>query len=622
MKKILFFLPASKLMRISAGLFFSLFIIAAGVSAQAPPIQWQKALGGTQGDWGWWPGSIQQTTDGGYIVASSSVSNDGDVSGNHGNSDYWIVKMAATGNIQWQRCLGGSGDEWATSIQQTTDGGYIVAGWSHSNDGDVSGNHGGIGIPDYWIVKLDATGNIQWQRCLGGSLDEFAYSIEQTTDGGYIVAGGTSSDDGDVSGNHVNLDQSVFDYWIVKLDAIGNIQWQRCLGGSDNEWSGTSGLFSEYSIEQTTDGGYIVAGSASSNDGDVSGNHGGYDYWIVKLDVTGNIQWQRCLGGSFHDFVRSIEQTTDGGYIVAGEDQFGVSWILKLDAIGNIQWQQSLDVIFVSSIEQTTDGGYIVAGTSYSNNGNVYCNHVGYNYRLVKLDATGNIQWQQCLGGSGDDGAGSIEQTTDGGYIVAGTSSSNDGDVSGNHGASDYWIVKLGFDPLPIKLTDITARNQGNVNIVNWETASEDPRESFELERSSDAIRFEKITSIAGKGRAADYEYTDAKPLEGFNYYRLRLIHNTGTPTYSKIVRAFVKTDIELRVYPNPADDVLYVQLPPGGNGKAIFFITDAAGKTVMKSNISNTNQTVVDISKLPAGIYALRYQDGERNIIKTFIVN
>ncbi|HEX5651715.1 MAG TPA: hypothetical protein VFX58_01495, partial [Chitinophagaceae bacterium] len=236
--------------RITLSLLFTFFITH--LYCQAPPIQWQKAMGGSGYEGA---SSIQQTTDGGYIVAGITGSNDGDVSGSHGVWDYWIVKLAATGNIQWQRCLGGSGQDYASSIEQTTDGGYIVAGSSYSNDGDVSGNHG---VSDAWIVKLAASGNIQWQRCLGGSDVEGAYSIEQTTDGGYIVSGSTSSNDGDVSGNH-----GVSEAWIVKLDATGNIQWQRCLGGSGDEGA--------YSIEQTTDGGYIVSGSTSSNDGDVSG---------------------------------------------------------------------------------------------------------------------------------------------------------------------------------------------------------------------------------------------------------------------------------------------------------------------------------------------------------------
>ncbi|MCD6097265.1 T9SS type A sorting domain-containing protein [bacterium] len=184
---------------------FVLFLFAGAVFAQ-PTIQWQKCLGGSGYDYAY---SIQQTDDGGFIVAGYSNSNDGDVSGNHGERDYWVVKLNSAGDLVWQKSLGGSSWDEAWSIQQTSDGGFIVAGYSESNDGDVSGHHGGY---DYWVVKLDSAGDIVWQKCLGGSYWDYAYSIQQTFDGGYIVAGESRSNNGDVSGNH-----GWGDYWVVKL---------------------------------------------------------------------------------------------------------------------------------------------------------------------------------------------------------------------------------------------------------------------------------------------------------------------------------------------------------------------------------------------------------------------
>jgi hypothetical protein len=423
--------------------FFTTIIVA---SAQAPSIQWQKCLGGFNEEE---TRSIQQTSDGGYIVAGHTESNDGDVTGNHGGGDYWIVKLNSTGTIEWQKCLGGTNQDWARSIQQTSDGGYIVAGFTGSNDGDVTGNHGG---EDYWIVKLTSTGTIQWQKCLGGSNDEDTYSIQQTIDGGYIVAGITRSNDGDVNGNH-----GVADCWIVKLNSTGTIQWQKCLGGSSLDYA--------FSIQQTTDGGYIMAGSTISNDGDVMGNHGvNNDIWIVKLNSTGTIQWQKCLGGIGAELAYSVQQTTDGGYIVAGytgsndgdvsgNHGGGDYWIVKLNSTGTIQWQKCLGGIYdeqIFSIHQTSDGGYIVAGSTESNDGDVSGNHGEGDYWIVKLTSTGTIQWQKCLGGINYEQAFSIYQTSDGGYIVAGSTESNDGDVTGNHGGGDYWIVKLNNDNVGI----------------------------------------------------------------------------------------------------------------------------------------------------------------------------
>jgi hypothetical protein len=180
------------------------------------------------------------------------------------------------GNIVWQKCLGGSSSEstlWQKGlvIQQTADGGYVINCLTYSNDGDVSGNHGGR---DIWVVKLNDLGNIEWQKCLGGSGEETTTSIEQTSDGGYIIDGTTTTNDGDVSGYHGDTD-----IWVVKLNDSGNIEWQKCLGGSDYELH----PYGAPSVQQTTDGGYILIGNTSSNDGDVSGNHGFPDIWVIKL---------------------------------------------------------------------------------------------------------------------------------------------------------------------------------------------------------------------------------------------------------------------------------------------------------------------------------------------------
>ena len=404
-----------------------------------PNIEWQRSLGGSEDEYA---KSIQQTNDFGFIITGYTNSNDGDVSVNYGAADYWVIKLDASGNLSWQRSFGGTYSDEANSIQQTDDGGYIVAGSSESNDGYVSGNNGG---KDYWIVKLDTSVNLSWQTSLGGSNNEVPHSIQQTNDFGYIVAGVSTSDDGDVSGNNGSGD-----CWIVKLDVSGNLSWQRSLGGSG--WDQAN------SIQQTDDGGYIVAGFSTSNDGDVSGSNGFLDSWIVKLDVSGNITWQKSLGGSNDEVAYSIQQTSDGGYIVAGAsnstngDVSGNngaedSWIVKLDGSGNISWQRTLGGSgndWAETIEQTTDGGYIVGGMSNSNDGDVSGNNGDYDIWIVKLDVSGNITWQESLGGSNVDIAYSIQQTSDGGCIVAGASNSNNGDVSGNNGMDDYWIVKLG----------------------------------------------------------------------------------------------------------------------------------------------------------------------------------
>ena len=247
----------------------TLFGMASSASASADLV-WQKCLGGSSYDLAY---SVQQTSDSGYIVAGYTDSNlTGDVGRNHGGSDFWVVKLDGSGNVTWRKCLGGSSDDYALSVQQTSDSGYIVAGGTSSNlTGDVGRNHGG---EDFWVVKLDASGNITWQKCLGGSNYDTAPSVQQTADSGYIVAGYTESNlTGDVGRNN-----GYIDYWLVKLDGSGNITWQKCLGGSSADVA--------ESVQQTSDSGYIVAGYTYSNlTGDVGQNHGFGDYWVVKLGL-------------------------------------------------------------------------------------------------------------------------------------------------------------------------------------------------------------------------------------------------------------------------------------------------------------------------------------------------
>jgi hypothetical protein len=425
-------------------------------------IQWQITLGGAHVDIAQ---AIQPTSDGGYIIAGNTNSQDGNIQGYHagiprcyqtcggqtvcdnvpnGLPDGLVVKLSSTGTIQWQKALGGSSPDKLLSIQSTPDGGYITSGITYSNDGDVSGYHGGTQA-DAWVVKLSSSGAIEWQKVLGGSTGcDFANGVQPTPDGGYIMVGHTDSHDGDVTATAGEQD-----VWIVKLSNSGAIQWQKTIGGSHADGA--------YSFHATRDGGYIAVGYTYSNDGDVSGNHGGADAWVVKLSSSGTIQWQKSLGGSNEEIARSVQPTTDGGYIIAGSTKSNDgdvsgnhgdadAWIVKLSSTGAIQWQKSLggsNEDIVRSVQTTTDGGYIVAGSTTSTNGDVSGNHGSEDAWVVKLSSSGAIQWQKSLGGTANDFAHSIKPTSDGGFIIAGQAMSNNGDVSGNHGDADGWVIKL-----------------------------------------------------------------------------------------------------------------------------------------------------------------------------------
>ncbi|MBL7766846.1 MAG: T9SS type A sorting domain-containing protein [Chitinophagaceae bacterium] len=405
-----------------------------------PNIQWQKSLGGTAQDH---VQSIHQTTDGGYICAGCSESNDGNVSGNHGGGgDFWVVKLNSSGNIEWQKALGSSGFDFAQDVVQTSDGGYIVAGLSDMANGDVTVNHGNS---DYWVVKLSATGSIQWQKSYGGTSIDVACSIKQTMEGGYIVAGYSFSNDVDATWNWGGKD-----YWIVKLGATGNLEWQKSYGGVLDEQPAY--------IEQTIDSGYVVGGiSNSTNSGNVSNGYGLNDVWLIKMDKNGVLQWQKAMGGYQPDGCEMIKQTPDKGYIVVGASvstsgdlsfTYGLSdyWVVKLDSLGNKQWGNRYGGSYnegASAVELTPDGGYLVAGPTESYDNHVSFNHGYRDYWLIKLNSSGGLEWQKTYGGYYDDWVVTMDKTSDGGCILAGYSDSNDGDVTGNHGLRDFWIVKL-----------------------------------------------------------------------------------------------------------------------------------------------------------------------------------
>ena len=400
---------------------------------------WQKALGGTGTDVA---NAVVPTSDGGYLVAGYTNSSNGDVTGYRGNNDYWVVKVKADQTIAWQKTLGGTGDDMAYDIVTSPDGGCVVAGYSYSTNGDVTGNHGGS---DVWVVKLDAGGAIVWQKAMGGSANDVAYSIISNS-GNYIIAGSAESNDGNVINNHGGAD-----FWLVWFNETGSAIGTNTLGGT--------GIDRAYSIKATSDGGFLVAGTTYSSGGDVSVNHGSADYWVVKLNISSSIEWQKTLGGTLLDIGRSIITTSDGGCIVAGytnstdgdiTGNHGGNdyWLVKLNAGGNIAWQKTLGGTGddnLMALAPATDGGYAIAGYTTSTNGDVTGNHGGSSDAwVVRLNSNGGMVWQKALGGTSIDKGRSIMSTSNSGFIVAGCSGSADGDVSGVHGSlEDFWLFKI-----------------------------------------------------------------------------------------------------------------------------------------------------------------------------------
>jgi hypothetical protein len=356
--------------------------------------QWYQTFGGSETDYA---NSVQQTTDGGYIITGNTKS--------FGNGEYdvWLIKTDSNGDSLWTHTFGGGSDESGHSVQQTTDGGYIITG-----NTDSFGN----GDWDVWLIKTDANGDSLWTKTFGGSDYDYGESVEQTTDGGYIITGYTKVGDWND------------DVYIIKTNSNGDSLWTKIFGGSSNDRS--------YSVQQTTDGGYIIGGFTYSY------GNGGSDFWLIKTDSNGNEEWNQTFGGSSNDDGNSVQQTTDGGYIITGRTKLDGSvpsdvWLIKTDSQGDSVWTKTFGGSSSDngySVQQTTDGGYIIGGFTYS-----YGNG-GSDVWLIKIDSQGQEEWNQTFGGSSGDGGDYVKQTEDGGYIIAGYTSS-----LGN-GGLDVWLIK------------------------------------------------------------------------------------------------------------------------------------------------------------------------------------
>jgi hypothetical protein len=404
--------------------------------------------------------SVQQTSDGGFVVAGFVNST---VAG-----PYWVAKLDISGNVEWEKIydalpdvIASGGASGALSVRQTSDGGFIVAGYKGWMEHYI------------WVLKLDAFGDIEWHNAFASGGWEKPRSIQQTSDDGYVIAGWAVLSFGFPF-------SAQYDALILKLDASGNLEWQKTYGQSIADPGCLCDCITcpnsedyAYSVRQTSDDGYIVAGETEPLGGGPS------DAWLLKLDASGNIQWQKTYGGASDDIAYSIQQTADGGYIVAGEtESFGAGWydfwVLKLDALGGVEWQKTYggaNYDVANSVQQTTDGGFIVAGQT-----NSFGAGLG-DFWVLKLGASGNVEWQKTYGGSdydgaywglSEDGRTSIQQTLDGGFVVAGVTTSFGPDIPW----SNIWVLKLS----PVGTIDnaCTFINDTSVTGVNSSALPED----------------------------------------------------------------------------------------------------------------------------------------------------
>lgn len=514
-------------------LLFILFFTVSINSFSQAVISKQNTIGGSADDQlgGSWP-----TSDGGVVLGGRSYST---ISGektetNNGVDDYWLVKLDKMGNIQWQRTFGGNDVDEILALAQTKDGGYILTGNSVSYpSGDKADNKGAF---DFWVIKLNSFGSMEWQRALGGNSYEFCNSVQQTKDGGYLIGGSSVSD---VSGDKSEYSRGGYDFWIVKLNSNGDKLWDKTIGGSGDE-------FLCKAIE-TRDGGYFLGGISTSNiSGEKSENsRGNNDFWAVKLDKNRNKVWDKTAGGTDNDYVNGLVQTPDGGYVLSGASASNISgektenskgmfdyWIVKLSKNGQVQFDKTIggsSYEFEATVDNTVDTGLIIAGNSSSNiSGDKTENSRGdYDIWVVKLNKYGKISWDKTLGGNASDNVRSIQEIKKDRFFIGGSSAS---EISGekseaSRGGLDYWQINLNYKPVA---ETAVAADQNN-------------------------IKAETQTS------------------KGFN------------------------------AFPNPAKDIINVQV----NMKSIISITDISGKVLLTQNVEG--KSAIDVSRLIPGIYYLK---------------
>ncbi len=443
---------------------FLILIITCGYllsNAQAPSIQWQKTVGGSDRDffaYNFKNNQVAQTTDNGFIIAGTTYSTDGDGVGNHGGPrDILLYKTDINGSILWKKVLGGGGYDEAQDLLINPDGSFFLLSTTNSTNGDIVGQHGDY---DYWLIKFDANGNILWKKMYGGTGKDYPERLLKTADGNLLMFGISSSIDGDVIGLHTTQDM-----WAVKINITnGNIIWNKCYGGS--------GVEDYQNIELLPSGGFIfVCTTTSNNNGDITGYHPSgtatitNDSWIVKIDETGTIVWQKCYGGSGDEYTLGILVIPTGGFLitnvtfsnnngdVTNYHGGGDIWVVFLNATGNIIWKKTLGGTALEDIDerfknivQLSDGNFVIMGLVNSNDGDASGNHGGQDIWIVKLNgSTGAIIWQKCLGGALADGGYfmNLYRYSNDDVLVSASTLSTNGDVIGNHGASDGWLVRL-----------------------------------------------------------------------------------------------------------------------------------------------------------------------------------
>ncbi|KGL60074.1 MULTISPECIES: hypothetical protein [unclassified Polaribacter] len=408
-------------------------------------IDFIQTLGGSKNDA---LSSVKKTADGGYIVAGFTQSNDFDIDSKTNESfDFLVSKFSFDNTLEWQKTFGGSDDDRAADIVQTLDGGFAVLGYSKSSDINVSEN---AGAQDFWLLKISSLGSLLWEKTFGFSGTDFGTALLATKDGGFLITGvlDVSSSGGQGNAKSTAVNHSGGDYWVIKTDLTGNLEWSRFFGGSFTEIP--------LGIVETDDHNFIIAGSSDSDDFNISNNLGTYDFWIIKIAPTGSLIWEKSFGGSEIDEARAITTSSDGNFMVVGDTRssdIDVSenkgaadvWIVKFSTEGSLIWEKTIggtSFDTARAIYKTQDNGFLIAGSSRSLD-NDFENNGQNDALILKIDSNGSLLWQKTIGGSQIDFLYGITELNNKAIIAVGESSSSDKDITENKGFTDALIIQM-----------------------------------------------------------------------------------------------------------------------------------------------------------------------------------
>lgn len=469
----------------------------------APPIEWQLGFGGTNTDVLM---ALQQTSDGGYIFGgySHSLADGNKTSPNYGDSDFWVIRVNANTNTLWQRSFGGESRERPYALQQTSDGGYVLGGFSVSppSGNKTSPHYGGM---DYWLVRLDSNGDKLWDRSFGGTGDDELFSVRETSDGGFILGGRSSSP---VSGTKTSTNWGGDDYWAVRVDRNGAQVWDRSYGGSAEDIL--------RSVRETADGGFALGGYSASAPGEGKTSprvSRVQDAWLVRVDAAGNPMWDRSYGYAyaFDTGIVSLDQTRDGGFILAGTygDSLGyyAFMAVRTDAAGfglwtNAYWSSAFD--YCHTTKALGDDGYLLGGQA------------GGNFRALRVHENGARLWQELFYGfDGFSELRSLQQTHDGGFILGGRSSSGVGwaKTVPTFGWSDYWVIKLAPEAPRFEMSTNPVNPEGNFRFTLFPGST---NHSYRLDYSTNLANWTALQT----NRAQSYRIEIADTNTSLRFYR------------------------------------------------------------------------------------------------------